>query len=885
MSIDKLLDRHDPEQQQNKIPGWLPGIVLDLDDPKKLGRIKVKCPLIDNDNPLPNNNDGWVQMLNGSIAGGGSNELIQLGDQIVLLPMMGDIRQCIGMGVLHSTQDPPSPHFDRSLGVYGRHSPSGDIEIKDEGNQRSIKTFNGNTEIIDAQGNRTIESSGGAKLTLGAAGSVRIDNPEGTMGLSADGQVSISNGEASLGIASSEVNFSILDLPSIRLSEFGTQISGQKDEVSRNMSLLKNAALPALSQFPIWSSQLRELAEQLTQELEFFDRLEVIYQIDEILEQSLPQLAGVSQASTPLVALSQFQALDIGIKLVGQIDQFREAKLTAVVERYREGIDDPGIEAIETELANLLDYKFPSSAALEQLQTTLRGLKHNPEEQLRAILTQIVPLAQIDGVISSQLHQDTQRLNLLVRKLEELELEEILAGIDSFAQEGAAQIESIIESLSRIAAPITPGATQKMVSNLKGITAQIRSGISRLKSNLEQATSSAQKITDLRNNTDLETEFGELALVNIKELLSCVESITPNYETAVNLEALTTALLAVNDLDEPEELSNLLSLLSPGTELPSTDSVESVVTEISTSILPAALIALVNSLSEGMTVGLTTIKALDSVISSNTTGGGMDITPAGVSSTSSSGATGGNVIQDQTLAALYGPGANRGVGAKVVAEGEGAILAAAGADAKLGGKVEAKPEQVTIKAPGAELGLGTWFEINQQNAYFYAPGGSNDLGSSFYLDQENLNFYAPGGQSGAGSSFNLTTEAIGLFAPGGSNGSSLVLNLDYASLYSPGGARKGGTRLRLAPDKLTLSYPGITGGNIVLSNNKINIDLPVLQNSVEINSTGITVKSMLAKVKVSQVAIDLTVGGSGIRILPGVILVNGVPLTPGGQLF
>ena len=59
-SFERLVDPNNPESHRQKYVGWLPGVVIGLDDPQNLGRVQVICPTIDRQNPLPNNSDGWV---------------------------------------------------------------------------------------------------------------------------------------------------------------------------------------------------------------------------------------------------------------------------------------------------------------------------------------------------------------------------------------------------------------------------------------------------------------------------------------------------------------------------------------------------------------------------------------------------------------------------------------------------------------------------------------------------------------------------------------------------------------------------------------------------------------------------------------------------------
>lgn len=910
MAIEKIFNPDDPQLSEKLIPGCLPGIVVGLDDPERLGRIQVVCPLIDENSPLPNKNDGWVHMLNpsgGAGSPGGTQNLIHLGDQVLLATIMGDIRSCICLGVLHSKVDPPSPHFDRSQGVYGSHTPQGKIEVNDEAQRRSLKTHNGATEIIDSEGNRTIESTGGAKIFIGAEGETRVENQYGTFGIDGGGNLLASNARSTFSLnPEGEIDIAIDDLSSVRFTPYQTYITGQKDEVAFELDKLKKNAYPALSQFSIWASQLEALS--LLSKDDYPVILESLYQIDEILEQVVSHFQNLELARDAIAFLSAQAPLDLGAKIAGQIDTFRDLDLVKIVEKYAGGLTEEEIANLPSELEKLLDKKLLKGLDFSVLQSALASLQQDPDLQLKAVLEAIVPVEPIDAVLGSGLYQQTNLLKGLTRRLDELKLDAPLAKIDNLGSEGIETIEAlenIFKAVEKIAPPINLGAARAMVSQLKSSAGQLQSFIARLQEDINSAKDHLAEITTLKQDLSLEIELGNNVFSSIENLSGCLSAIAPLVEEGmVVLADFISALIQVTDFDQIEELTTLATLLPKVTEFSGSDPypyllldsgqaillgdfarAEDLVVDLATRIVPSALKSLSQKMAADMEMGLAALKKLDRSLSSQTTGGGMVLDSEGALSKSDSGKLGGNVIQDRQCAALYGPAAHHGLGAKVVAQTDKAILAAAGSDVGLGGVVEANDFGVDIKTPGAELGLGFWFQFNQEEAFFYAPGGKKDLGSSAMIDTNSIKLFAPGGKKAAGSKIEINNESVGIYAPGGNDGSSLVVNLESAQLYSPGGRSQGGTKIKLTPEQLSLLTSGAINSEIVLRNNGLSLALPRYQAEVKLSPSGITLKSMLAKIKLNKTYISLSVGGSSIRVLPNAVLVNGVPIRVGRDLF
>lgn len=67
VSLEKLarpefIEGRSSELMEGKLMGGIPAEITSLDDPEKIGRIQVRCPLIDENVNLPNGEDGWVNV-------------------------------------------------------------------------------------------------------------------------------------------------------------------------------------------------------------------------------------------------------------------------------------------------------------------------------------------------------------------------------------------------------------------------------------------------------------------------------------------------------------------------------------------------------------------------------------------------------------------------------------------------------------------------------------------------------------------------------------------------------------------------------------------------------------------------------------------------------
>jgi uncharacterized protein involved in type VI secretion and phage assembly len=86
----------------NQIPGVLMGIVKDISDPDKLGRVRVLVPALDSSNPT-----GWAQVIRPYGVSRAAVFSPEPGDEVLLAFESGDARRPYVLGTLWNPRDRP----------------------------------------------------------------------------------------------------------------------------------------------------------------------------------------------------------------------------------------------------------------------------------------------------------------------------------------------------------------------------------------------------------------------------------------------------------------------------------------------------------------------------------------------------------------------------------------------------------------------------------------------------------------------------------------------------------------------------------------------------------------------------------------------------------
>lgn len=165
-SLVDLLAPPDHERDGGKICGVVVGIVVNNQDPDKMGRVKVKFPWLSNDD------ESWWARIATLMAGAGRGSwfLPEVDDEVLVAFEHGDVRFPYVVGALWNGKDaPPANNDDGKNNTREIKSRSGHI-IRLDDTSGSEKV-----EVIDKSGNSlTIESSSNA-ITVKATGRIKIE--------------------------------------------------------------------------------------------------------------------------------------------------------------------------------------------------------------------------------------------------------------------------------------------------------------------------------------------------------------------------------------------------------------------------------------------------------------------------------------------------------------------------------------------------------------------------------------------------------------------------------------------------------------------------------------------------------------------------------------
>ena len=193
-SLNKMNDK-----MMGLVNGVYIGIVTDHNDPEKLGRIKVKIPILDNENALD-----WARMatmMTGKSRG--TLFLPEVGDEVVVAFQMGDIRQPIIVGALWNKKDPPPTGKDDKNNIRKITSRAGHEIIFDDTNgdgKVTVKTKEGHKlEMLEKTDTIKLQEKSGQNIVTikgGSSGEVEIKSGVTKIVINSKGDASIESTKA-----------------------------------------------------------------------------------------------------------------------------------------------------------------------------------------------------------------------------------------------------------------------------------------------------------------------------------------------------------------------------------------------------------------------------------------------------------------------------------------------------------------------------------------------------------------------------------------------------------------------------------------------------------------------------------------------------------------
>jgi hypothetical protein len=380
---------------EGRVPGGLPAEITSLDDPEKIGRIQVCCPLIDANANLPNGDDGWVhviELFTNNATPGGDHRLLHVGSQVILLPILGFPNQMVLLGCIPNRVDRPSPEVNRTEGLYGHQTQNGVYKIRNDKEQSEINAFpHGVAQHISGTGDITQQTKEGARQQLKSDGTVRNENPKSSTTLSPDGTVETRNAAAGTSVLNKDGNWEIKskNQASLKLNDGDAVMEGPKSQLGSLVSDLKKQLAGPLGQGEALVRQINGIKDSLGQmnlDKVLQDLPRAITSVQDII-QSFPTTLDT------LKKISAFPVSELGDSLLPQAKQLLDSGLGEIIPILHETLAKPGsieekAEAVLSKLKLKVWDKLPSKTELSQILT---GLDGQPDIQAQAITSLVVP--------------------------------------------------------------------------------------------------------------------------------------------------------------------------------------------------------------------------------------------------------------------------------------------------------------------------------------------------------------------------------------------------------------------------------------------------------------------------------------------------------------
>ncbi len=332
----ELPESHFPNLQSGQVIGWVPATVTDLDDPKGLGRIRVKVDLIDPNTSISNLEDGWCwvgERYTCNEKAGGSHRLLQTGTQIAALPMLGDMRQLLLLDCLPNVYDRPNPDFNRAQGKHGETTPGGVTVANDDTNQSRVEAYpHGVVKSVSGEGDVQTATAGGARSQLTRNGDARIESPKAFLHALENGDLSVANGSgAGLALqANGNTTMKSAFGSGVTLGEKGAVYTGPLSEASESIKKARNLLLGNIGR----GLKILELLEEIMGALKseeadpqlassainnLLDRLEKYFSTD------------FEQGIETMVELSKLSEKELGRTVGDQIGQAYDIDLAGIL--------------------------------------------------------------------------------------------------------------------------------------------------------------------------------------------------------------------------------------------------------------------------------------------------------------------------------------------------------------------------------------------------------------------------------------------------------------------------------------------------------------------------------------------------------------------------
>lgn len=404
--------------------GWVPAEIVSLNDPEKIGRIQVRCPLLSETSTLPNEEDSWVwvtEMFTGNGIPGGSQSPLTLGSLVALIPMLGDPTKMLMFGCIANRSDRPHPDFDRSRGVTGTASMGGTIEINNDTDGSYFKSFPSKAvQSVAGDGSILYQSPGKARVHLMKDGGATLENDNASVTTSPEGNLTA----RSLGGAAVNLNkdgtltITCAEKSTLSLNNKNANLEGPVRKHSRLLMEAKGFLSADLKQGVELLKKLEKLVDNF--ESGEFGASHFIYETDVVLKRLRDGVAtNLPKAIAILGELKDAPPVDLGESLDGQLKEGLRIELDKIVKIAEESVakDKPGaaivadiVAKIPKDLKKLLalldaEEKKALFARLDAIIPTLDALRYDVVLQREAVIAEIAPNGwnSIDAIVKMRL--------------------------------------------------------------------------------------------------------------------------------------------------------------------------------------------------------------------------------------------------------------------------------------------------------------------------------------------------------------------------------------------------------------------------------------------------------------------------------------------------
>jgi hypothetical protein len=383
-----------PESENGLMVGFIPARLVKIEsgeDPEQLGRVKVQCDLFSKSEYMPNSYDGWVFVLTrfcNTGSAGGDHPMLEEGNQVALLPMLGDPTQLLMIGAIHNRTDKPNPLFDRSKGQYGKQTVGGVFEINNDRDLSQHTIFpHGVSEVITKEGSYTVQTAAEGRLHITADGTTTVANKHGSTKIGKDGTLEHRSEAGDVSLTLNKDGTGKIKTGFDSVLELGVGNSIMTGPALPIFTLIKRLKSEVLSRFGTIKNSISKLGALIS-------KLEDGISGDELfglMAQSVSLIDTVTGGVTGAIEtgksiLSQIQSTDLskfGEYLMPQVEAVLSPTLKSLLPGLKTAIQGGGVNTL------LQSLKLPELGQPD-LQI-LDSLKLQPEQAFQFVLSKVAP--------------------------------------------------------------------------------------------------------------------------------------------------------------------------------------------------------------------------------------------------------------------------------------------------------------------------------------------------------------------------------------------------------------------------------------------------------------------------------------------------------------